>query len=133
MNPLIVLLRAAQLFAHAAHNAVTGPAFFGDHAFFGDSYEAFEGAYDGAVELSLADGEVLDFTRIGLDAAMLAASMPVSGSAEALFRTQLQLEERLRESIGELVEEADDAGQSFLQKLAEDSKVRTYKIRQRLA
>lgn len=132
LRPIAVLLRAGQLFAHQAHHLVSGPSFFGDHGFFGDVYEAFEGAYDDVIEYSLASGDEVDLPAIGVDAADLASGIAESDDTDDLFAGQLSIEEKLQKLITKHVSAMDDAGQNLLQGLAQDSKKRIYKIQRRL-
>ena len=63
---------------------------------------------------------------------MIAAGAYSGSDALGIFSAQQNLETRIRESIGELVASADDAGQGLLQQLAQDSLARSYKLRARL-
>ncbi len=131
MDNLIIALRAGQLFAHAAHNLVNGPNFFGDHGFFGDTYEALEGDYDSVVESQLANEEKVDLASLNVKAAELSARYLEDTETEALFESQAAIEHYIRAVVKKEVGSQDDAGQSLLQAIAERSLVRTYKINAR--
>jgi DNA-binding ferritin-like protein len=127
-----MLLRAMQLFAHAAHNMASGPTFFADHAHLGGLYEAYEEAYDGVVERMIGLGEKPDLCDINKKAAELAGKCGDCCPQQKAFETLVEMEAEMREKCRE-----DQKGQSigtvnFLQGLADASEQRSYLLGQRV-
>lgn len=125
--------RSMQLYAHCAHNLCDGITFFSDHEFFGSTYEAYEGAYDAAVERMIGLGMKLDIFKLQMSAAELIAQSRMRDNSDA-FTHLLTAEE----VIGKLVEKCIAEGEysqgtvNLLAQFADDSEVRRYKIQQRL-
>ena len=134
MDGLATILRAAQLYAHAAHHLVNGPSFFGDHEFFGDTYEELEGNYDDVIEQCLANNESIDFAELTAAASeLMASSMPTQTSdPDSLFSGQQELEVKIRKEIAKIMPEVGDAAQGLIQSIAQSSMRRSFKILARL-
>ena len=130
MDKLITACRAAQLYAHNAHNVTSGKTFGQDHAHFAELYEAYEAAYDDLVERVIGlNNESLDLVKIQADAAdkVTAPSYP-----EKMFETLLATELDLIKLIEAANKKASLGTQNILQQLADDCEKRIYKLRQRV-
>ena len=132
MKNLAVLLRALQLSAHVYHNVVKGPQFFSDHEFLGSMYGTYENAYDSVVEriIGTSGMEPAELFKLQQEAAKLLAGVPVVCDSAAIFAALISGESELREhckavtgSIGTL---------NLVAQLADDSEVRSYKLKQRI-
>jgi len=134
MDVLATLLRAAQLYAHAAHNAAKGPTYFADHDFLGEAYGAYEAAYDKVVERSIGQGEAVDFAAIGRNAAADAGRFPdpMTFSNQSSFGVLLDYERKICAEIDRIYADASTGTQNLLAQIADDSEHRQYKIGQRL-
>lgn len=125
---LATLFRALQLFAHNAHNLASGPTFFEDHEFLGETYSAYEAAYDAVVELILGDGGAIDLVAVQKQAAEFMAQIQ-GDSFPALYRAESQIQA----AVDEIAAGTKDQGViQVIGTLAQDSKVRRYKIGQRI-
>lgn len=134
MDILATLLRAAQLYAHAAHNGAKGPTFFSDHEFLEETYKAYEEAYDKVIERSIAQGEPIDLAAIGRNAAADAGRFPdpVAFSTQSSFGVLMDYERKICAEIDRIYAEQTTGTQNLLAQLADDSETRQYKIGQRL-
>lgn len=145
MHSLARLLRTAQFIAHHYHNTVTGPTFESDHEFFGETYQAYDAAYDSVIERLIGTDENVDPLEVTLEAAETASGSDLAKSTEAreMFRSVLALESAIQREIEMLLdadEAADAAGdttvddgiENLLQGLADDSQKRVYHIKQRI-
>lgn len=138
MDKLLVHLRAMQLFAHAAHNLVSGPSFAPDHEFFGEAYAQHETDFDAVVErvIGLYGEQHVNFAEITLEAAKMLQSMKISGAVpnEKFFAQQLQHEQDLCNMIDKLCAMADvsEGTKQMLGTIADLAEGRCYKIKQRL-
>jgi len=122
--------RAMQLLAHNAHNLISGPSFFSDHDFFGALYGEYEAAYDRVIELLIGNGEKPDLVVLQTEAVGKLSSL----SQEDHFKAVLAAEEQLQSAIEEFAKtNPSQAALNMAGDLGETSKVRIYKIRQRLA
>lgn len=139
MIQFIVHLRFMQLFAHAAHNLVSGPTFAPDHDFFGAAYEQHEADFDSTVERVIGKyGEShIDFAQLTSDAAAKLASIKPSSrqSNDDFFKVQLENEEKLCSMVDQLCQSKNlsEGIRQMLGNMADLSEVRQYKIKQRLA
>lgn len=132
MEDLALLLRAMQLFAHAAHNEACGPNFFADHDYFGSLYETYEEAYDGVIERIIGLGGDPDICEINKKAAEMAARCDCYPN-DVAFGTLLSMEKELCDECKSAQKGQTIGTVNFLQGLADDSeKDRQYKIGQRL-
>ena len=139
-NRLAQQLRCAQFTAHAYHNRISGPSFFGDHSYLGELYSAYESAYDTLIELSLANQDPLNPFEITHDAANESTEFSSRTSATEMFAALLILERSMSATIEDLLDSEDEASadlgegmETFLQDLARDSLSRQYKLQQRIA
>ena len=131
LKNLATVLRAAQLYSHAAHNLVSGANFFADHAFAGDVYGAMESAYDSVVERAIGTGEKLDLLGMNVAASKMIADCKVD-TVEDIFEQLLENESSLRREIEAARTGASAGTVNLLDQLSDDSEVSTYKIQQRL-
>ena len=131
LKNLATILRAAQLYTHAAHNELKGCTFFADHAFAGDTYDALETAYDSTVERAIGLGEEMNLLELGVKAANLAKDLSLD-SQKDIFEQLLENEESIRDEIERAKVDASYGTDNLLAQLADDSESRTYKIKQRL-
>ena len=137
MKDLATHLRYLQLQAHNAHNQVTGEAFFADHEYLGELYQAYEEAYDAVVERIIGSGQEIDLVSIQKDAAAKLAK-PVG--VDDMFIIFLQGETVLCRKIEALCElpliggakrNLSQGTLNLLAGIADASEVRQYKIGQR--
>lgn len=122
--------RAMQFLAHNAHNLISGVSFFSDHDFFGALYEEYEAAYDRVIELLIGNGDKPDLVALHTEAVGKLSSL----SRENHFEAVLAAEEQLQDAIEEFAKTNPSQGAlNMAGDLGETSKVRIYKLRQRLA
>lgn len=131
MKELAIVLRAAQFYAHHAHNIAKGATFFEDHEYFGELYSAYEGAYDGVIERIIGLGGSPDINQIGMQAMKMSSGHQSTGNREC-FEYLLEFEETICEMCKKFNEGASLGTQNFIQGLADQSEMRQYKIKQRL-
>lgn len=127
---LALQFRFLQLYAHNAHNLVSGEAFFADHEFLGGLYPAYEAAYDATVERMIGLRMPLNLARLQAQA----GEMVGKATGNAWFGSLLHGESVIQDIVEKCFEE-DDYTQgtlNLLAQFADDSEVRTYKIQQRL-
>ena len=130
LKDLAITFRAAQLYAHAAHNQLTGCSFFADHAFAGEVYGAMEDAYDSVVERAIGTGESLELLKMNCQAADMVLDCSLKDS-EHIFGQLLENEISILKAIEKASKGASYGTDNLLAQLADDSEVRTYKIKQR--
>jgi DNA-binding ferritin-like protein len=122
--------RAMQFLAHNAHNLIGGVSFFSDHDFFGALYGEYEASYDRVIELLIGNGDKPDLVALHIEAAGKLSSL----SKENHFEAVLGAEEQLQSAIEEFAKtNPSQAALNMAGDLGETSKVRIYKLRQRLA
>lgn len=131
MHTLASIYRAAQFYAHYAHNTVTGPAFFADHKFLGKLYAAYEEAYDSIIEREIGLGEELSIPEITKNACSLFDSVAKDADATTFFKRLLATEKQICAQIAKDMQGASDGTQNLLQGLADDSEKRQYLLKQR--
>lgn len=135
MEQLACLFRAAQLYAHSAHNQVRGASFFSDHEFLGGLYGEYEEAYDSVIEQMIGLNMGADISKITKCACDLATSLadPALFPPEMSFQVLMKLEGDIQEEIARLTPTADLGTQNMIAQFYEDSQHRSnYKIGQRL-
>lgn len=136
LHELAVQFRAAQLFAHEAHNLTSGPSFHEDHEFFGAAYGLYDGYYDAMVErmIGLNGSAAADVRGIQSAAVQMADSKPSADSAEAAYRTLLDWNKSIGEMIDKLSKEQtmDEGVRDLIVGIANELQVQSYKIQQRL-
>ena len=133
MEDLAIILRAAQLAAHARHHTVKGPSFFEDHEFLGELYGTYEGLYDDTIEKMIGLKQPVDMAKIIRGAANLSVSMLQRyPNVDRWFDMVLTIEESIRTEVTAVLEAGASNGvQNFLQGIADASEKRTYLVRQR--
>jgi len=134
MDKLATLYRAAQFYAHNAHNFAHGSTFYQDHEELGELYGTYETAYDGLVERMIGTGETFDINTVLTNAAAEAAKLPdpAAFSMTVVFSTILEIEKRLRAEIDNVIDSTSTGTQNMLAQLADDSEVRSYKLQRRI-
>ena len=130
MTELATILRAAQLYAHAAHNEASGPTFFADHEYLGELYGAYEAAYDAVVERCIGLGIAVDLAAIGVQAAGRASMWKAQPASDA-FDGLLGLERVICSEIKRQLPFATPGTANLLGQLADDSEARQYKLLRR--
>lgn len=131
MKELAIILRAAQFYAHHAHNIAKGATFFEDHEFFGEAYSSYESAYDSVIERMVGLGQSIDINDIGLKAMKMASDHHSSDNNEC-FEYLMEYEKAIVEMCDRFNSSSSLGTQNLLQSLADDSEKRQYKIGQRL-
>jgi DNA-binding ferritin-like protein len=137
MKPLLIHLRAMNLFSHSCHNLVDGIAFHEDHAFFASSYEAADDEYDSVAERTIGiKGEAeLSLAPIAAGAAIKLKGAPSVGVKEnsLFYQHLLQMEQELCMLIqAEIQLGASEGTRQMLGNICDASEMRQYKIKQRL-
>lgn len=136
MKELIVLLRAAQIYAHNAHNLCGRVPFFSDHAFLAETYAQLDTDYDSCVERYIGiTGQELDLNEILQMATELMMHLPTLGKDENsdFFRALLELEKEICHLIEQLCSSGVSIGtEQMVGDIANLSEMRQYKIKQRL-
>lgn len=131
MHQLATIYRAAQFFAHNAHNLVEGATFFEDHEYLGELYGTYESAYDSIVERMIGLGKKVDLDKITTEAAQLSADTKADSSNG--FSGAMHFEVSFCQEIDDLLKTNTSQGtKNFLQGLADESEARQYKLGQRL-
>lgn len=126
---LAALFRGLQLYAHNAHNLTSGQSFFEDHEFLGELYGTYESAYDTLVELMIGEGISPNLPDLQQSALAFLQGM----SPSDIFGELLDREQQIQHEINELASSVSDQGiLQTIGTLAEQSKVRSYKIGQRV-
>ena len=138
MLELAILFRAAQLFTHSAHNLCARIVFHQDHAFFADSYSAYEDAYDSIIEriIGLYGEDSVELNRIMSEVALKLKNCPSTGVKEnkVFYEQQLKFEQEICQLV-ESICKNPKASQGVIQTigtLGEQSEIRQYKIKQRI-
>ena len=129
---LEILLRAAQFYAHNAHNLACGATFYQDHAALGDLYSAYEDAYDSVIERMIGSGNIPDLNAIQSAAAAYIATLPAITDGAMAFAVLLNIEAGIQSLCLSETPQASLGTQNLLAQLADDSEMRSYKIGQRL-
>ncbi|MFY8062356.1 MAG: ferritin-like domain-containing protein [Usitatibacteraceae bacterium] len=131
MNDLAALLRAMQLYAHAAHNLAKGKTFFEDHEAFAAFYGAYAAEYDDVIERIIGiegDADIAAITKAACD---VINENPES--SEKAYSVLLASEKRLCKLVDQHNKSASLGTQNLLQGIADKSEMRQYKIKRRLA
>jgi hypothetical protein len=111
-----------------------GKTFFSDHKFFGQLYPAYEEAYDSVVERMIGLGYDVDLNRVTKEAGKDAGSYAVKDiDPEMFFTTLFNFERNICDCIKEYCPNMTVGTQNLLQGIADNSEVRQYQLRQRLA
>lgn len=131
LKNLATVLRASALYAHAAHNTISGETFLSDHEFLGDLYTALTTAYDDVVERAIGLGEEVDLLSMQVDAAESLKNLSLS-DATAIFKQILENEKTIQDEISDAINGTTVGTNDLLAGIADAGEVRIYKIRQRL-
>ena len=131
LKNLATVLRASALYAHAAHNTISGETFLSDHEFLGDLYTALTTAYDDVVERAIGLGEEVDLLSLQVDAAESLKNLSLS-DATAIFKQILENEKTIQDEISDAINGTTVGTNDLLAGIADAGEVRIYKIRQRL-
>lgn len=131
MKRLAELYRAAQFYAHMAHNLASGPTFFSDHEFLGELYETYEKAYDDVVERMIGLGDNPNIPAITIAAAMEGKDHREQTTDQCFSYLSL-MEREICDEISKIVADTSDGTQNLLQGLADESEKRQFLIGQRL-
>ena len=130
LKRIATLYRTAQLYAHAAHNTVSGPNFFADHGFLGELYPVYEAAYDALVERAIGLSQEIDPLAIGREAGVMSSNMDDQQPFDVIAGIEKDL---VRVIEAEIQSGKQSQGTiNLLAQLADDSEARQYKIGQRL-
>jgi DNA-binding ferritin-like protein len=132
MEKIAVLLRMAQLFAHNAHNLISGPSFFADHEFLGELYPVYESGYDSVVERMIGSQMNPNLLAIQIAAIERLKVKPVDAKSPEIFKEILKIEIELRKLIDMAQPGLSEGTKQMLGNLADDSEVRQYKLMQRI-
>ena len=133
MNNLAALLRAMQLYAHAAHNVASkGKTFFEDHEEFSDYYDEYTKHYDEVVERIIGLTGTCDIQGITKAACDTMGEAKLD-TPEKAFSVLMASEKSLCKLAAEANKTATLGTQDLLQKIANGSEVRQYRISQKLA
>lgn len=125
--------RAAQFYAHMAHNLTSGPTFYQDHKAFASLYEAYEAAYDSLIERSIGLGGTPDIPEITKSACDMLCKYAEHKSPNEFFATLKNSEIEFQGFIVDTLKRQTCGTQNLLQGLADESEQRVYKIQQRLS
>lgn len=131
LKNLATVLRASALYAHAAHNTISGETFLSDHEFLGDLYTALTTAYDDVVERAIGLGEEVDLLSLQVDAAESLKNLSLQ-DATAIFKQVLENEKTIQDEISDAINGTTVGTNDLLAGIADAGEVRIYKIRQRL-
>ena len=127
MKTTAIILRAAQLTAHNAHNLARGATFFEDHEFFGGLYPAYEAEYDNVVERMLGLEQEVDLIAINRQASEIAAAnKPVDDNG--WLAALLAMEKRICSVAEQDAKGVSFGSQNFLQGIADSSEKRIYQF-----
>lgn len=131
MKELAILFRCMQLYAHNSHNLVSGSEFFSDHEFLGGLYPVYETAYDNLVERMIGLDELseAELLEIQMKAFSLLKQIKHSSNSKEIFKTLITCEEEVQSLCGKIKGSAGTL--NLVQQLADDSEVRSYKLKQR--
>lgn len=132
MQKLASLYLAAKAYAHRAHHLTSGPSFFQDHEFFGDTYTAYDSAFDSVAERAIGTGEPFDHLAAQTDA-LRYLSEAVQSNAQNYFQGLQSMELAIQGEIEKQNLDASLGTGNLLQGLADDSEKRLYFIQQRMA
>ena len=131
MEKIAMVLRSLQLYAHQAHNLISGKEFFADHGFLGELYPAYEADYDDVIERSIGLGKPINIKKVNQAAAE--SLQDDSSVKENCFEEILQSEEYLCEVIQDSLEGLSEGTRQLLGGIADKSEMRQYKLKQRIA
>jgi DNA-binding ferritin-like protein len=120
-----------QLYAHNAHNLVSGRTFFEDHAFLGELYATYEAAYDSVVERMIGLSMEINLAEVQKKAAGMLEKI-TNPTGDTIFNCVLECERTLCKTIETEVSGKTQGTIQLLGDIANASEVRQYKLNQRL-
>lgn len=134
LDQLVIILRAAQLYTHNAHNLVQGPTFFEDHEVLGGLYPKYEAAYDSVVERMIGLGQTPDLTEVQVGAVEVMRKLAQSSDPTHCFRVILQVEDMLCRKVEACLASHpySEGTKQLLGTLADESEARQYQLKQRV-
>lgn len=135
MTDLIALTRTMNLYYHHLHNISSGISFSGDHELMSEFYTQMDDSYDSLIERHIGLGNSMsksDFLSIITEAHSVLDQIPEADDMKTHFHYSLSLESSLRSQLEESSESASFGTQNLLQTLADESEMRTYKLKQRV-
>lgn len=137
MKELLYLLRAMHIYSHNCHHLVKGPLFFGDHGFFGSTYESLLSDYDNVAEriVGMYGEEPLQLQELMTQVTLKLQGSPSTGTPDdkVFFEHQLQLENKLTDLITKIVQVGVSNGtEQLITEISNKSEPRKYFIKQRL-
>lgn len=131
-------LKSMNLFYHLAHNLAARVPFFADHEAFGEFYEALDNDYDSVIErcIGLFGSQNVNIKQIVNQANSEFQSLPGNEVVEnkKFFEIGLALEQKLQSKVQELCKlpEASEGTKQLIGEIANQSEIRTYKLKQRI-
>lgn len=140
MIDVAVTLRTLQLFAHNAHNLVSGSTFAADHAWLGELYGDYEEAYDAIAERCIGTGaknekgEPFNPATALSAAALNVEQLGIDHDADGWFTSLLAGERNLCSQIDACILKGglSEGTLNLISQTASDSECRQYKMQQRL-
>ena len=132
MHTLASIYRAAQFYAHYAHNVIKGPTFFEDHEFLGELYGTYEKAYDTIIEREIGLGEKISIPDITKNACAYFESAANDADAKTFFKRLLATEKQICAQIDKDMKGASNGTQNLLQGLADESEARQFLLKGRI-
>ena len=132
MHSIAIHLRAMQFFAHAAHHNVSGNSFFGDHKFFGTTYETLTEQYDSVVERMLGLNIPVGQHKLVDEANKIYQNTMIETADD--FEILLALEKELCDMIETTIKAGTQTQgtTNLLSNIADSSETRQYKLTRRL-
>ena len=135
LDQLIIILRAAQLYTHNAHNLIKGPVFFEDHEFLGDLYPKYETTYDLVVERMIGLNIPINLTETQVGAVQVLQRLNISSDPNMIFSSIIQLEKMINQKSEQCskLPEYSEGTRQMLGNICDESEQRQYKLKQRVA
>lgn len=135
MKELAILLKALNILGHICHFEASRIVFMQDHLFLAELYEAAEENYDAIVERCIGTGIKIDIQDINAAAAARVKGMKIGADNSAKLAQCLAMEQETTTMIDKLVKAGGISygTETLLGDIANESEVRQYKLKQRLA
>lgn len=135
MQPIAIILRTLQLYAHNAHNLVKGPIFNSDHDVLGELYPEYENTYDGVIERLIGKGEIPDLIMIQEQAVIALKTKPVQVPENKIYFEQIMImEKQLCAAIEAYITscKCSEGTRQMLGDICDKSEMRQYKLSRRI-
>lgn len=137
MLPLVIQLRAMQLFSQSSHHLCSRVSFHQDHEFFGEVYKELDSEFDSCVERLIGtEGELsLELNNLMSQVMLkLKAAPSVGVQSNAMFYSfLLNMEQELCKLIEQYIQRGVSSGtEQLIGDICNRSEIRQYKIKQRL-